>query len=221
MDWSGLFMPVANYLNFLLDLVVLEIPIGLQGLGRIDGTLLLYLSLSIAMAMAIQKQPIPPDLTSEPDEDRKPASKDLPSQQDLLVYFPSILFGGLGMHLGLFGWSQLSELSIGNYRDTFNAILLASCINYPLLAILGVCNRRADPDNPRQLTALLGLYMVSIVVMFFYIGVFTADVHGLPWSALWVPMGLWLAVLVLIGFVFQRTERFLKHNPNTLEDLSV
>lgn len=220
MDGSGLFMPVANHLNFLLDLVVLEIPSGLQGLGRIDGTLLLYLSLSIALAMAIQKQPIPPDLTSEPDEERTPA-KDLPSQQDLRVYFPSILFGGLGMHLGLFGWSQLSELSIGNHRDTFNAILLASCIDYPLLAILGVCNRRADPDNPRQLAAVLGLYMVSVAVLFSYVGVFTADVHGLPWSALWVPMGLWLAVLLLIGLAFQLTERFLEHNPNTLEDLSV
>ena len=218
MDWSDLFVPVAEYLNFLLDLIVLDVPGRLVRTGRIDGTLLLYFSLSIALATAIHRQAKVPDFTAEPKaRPRGGERKGFLDGQELLVYMPSLVAGGLGVHLGLVVWSGVVDLDIGNYRDTVNASIAASCLTFPLVAVQGRFMRLVDEDNLRQVWSMLALSLVLIAVMFGYMGAVTAEVHGLPWSAVGVPFALWLGSLMVLAFVIHGVRRFLNPLPASPE----
>ncbi len=226
MDFAKLFEILAKYLDFVIDVILLHPLDQYARRGAIDAGLVSYFVAGVLLAYVIASVKSVPgyeartqDSSREPaalqdDMDKSaaaagdkanPLSKESP---EILAFVVLSILGAVVFHLALLLYHTINpSSSIGNIKDTLNAVFAIGAVYNPINALLKQVQRIAKMVAPISrgcaLTAV-GIQLTAALLYFaftyYYLYAFAA-MHGTSKWYISLPLILFALLGLVIGIL--------------------
>ena len=228
MDLEKLLTPIAQYFDFCVDFVSFRALSSYVRLGTVSPTLVSFLFIGLLFAFVIKRAKGIPTVgeeislgrpgidlvaTSNPKSDISRISE----SSDLLLLILFQVSGTIFLHVALLIASQITPLSIGNFKDSLNVTIAVSSLQYPLQAVLHrLLTFIKKIENYNKATRAIAfcvnlVYLVIVLLQLFYFLHAAATIHGLRFGRLLIPtLILVFFILIVISIAIYFTKIFKK-----------
>ena len=239
MDFTKLFENLAKYLDFIIDVILLHPLDQYTRRGTVDPGLVSYFVAGVLLAYVIASVKSIPgydsriqdgDQVPQDGVDKSPApaggkanplSKENP---EILAFVVLSILGALVFHFALLLYHKLNpSSSIGNVKDTLNAVFAIGAVYNPLNALLKQVQRIAKmmaPISPGCALTAAGIqFMAALIyfgIIYYYLHAFAA-VHGTSNWYISPPLILFASLGLVLGILLIFQARSTKESPAVAE----